>query len=50
MYVLANMVEETRRRKLLAAPAKAVANDREDCEWGLILVFRPEITFEGILA
>ena len=50
MYVLENMVEETRRRKLLATPAKAPADDREDCKWGLILVFRPGITFEGILA
>jgi predicted naringenin-chalcone synthase len=50
VYVLENMVEETRRRKLLAAPAKAAADDGEDCEWGLILAFGPGITFEGILA
>lgn len=50
VYVLENMVEETRRRKLLAAPAKEAADDGEDCEWGLILAFGPGITFEGILA
>ena len=50
VYVLENMVEETRRRKLLAAPAKAAANDGEDCEWGLTLLVKPGITFEGILA
>lgn len=37
VYVLENMVEETRKRN-------------EDCEWGLILAFGPGITFEGILA
>ncbi|KAJ1288351.1 hypothetical protein BS78_02G083000 [Paspalum vaginatum] len=45
VYVLENMVEDTRRRKLLAA-----AEDGEECEWGLILAFGPGITFEGILA
>ncbi|KAF8690756.1 hypothetical protein HU200_041141 [Digitaria exilis] len=43
VYVLENMVEETRRKK-------AEAGDGEDCEWGLILAFGPGITFEGILA
>ncbi|PUZ69356.1 hypothetical protein GQ55_2G101500 [Panicum hallii var. hallii] len=47
VYVLENMVEETRRRKAAAA---AEAGDGEDCEWGLILAFGPGITFEGILA
>ncbi|OEL24539.1 Type III polyketide synthase B [Dichanthelium oligosanthes] len=47
VYVLENMVEETRRRK---AAAEEEAGDGEDCEWGLILAFGPGITFEGILA
>ncbi|KAL6871442.1 hypothetical protein ACP4OV_014271 [Aristida adscensionis] len=46
VYVLENMVEETRRRK----QAAAAAGDGEACEWGLILAFGPGITFEGILA
>lgn len=45
VYVLENMVEDTRRRRLLAAD-----DGGEDCEWGLILAFGPGITFEGILA
>ncbi|GJN07700.1 hypothetical protein PR202_ga25553 [Eleusine coracana subsp. coracana] len=45
VYVLENMVEETRKRNEGAA-----AEDRDDCEWGLILAFGPGITFEGILA
>ena len=43
VYVLENMVEETRQRREEAA-------EEEDCEWGLILAFGPGITFEGILA
>uniref|UniRef100_A0A0E0LJN2 Chalcone synthase n=1 Tax=Oryza punctata TaxID=4537 RepID=A0A0E0LJN2_ORYPU len=42
VYVLENMVEETRQRRETAA--------EEECEWGLILAFGPGITFEGILA
>jgi predicted naringenin-chalcone synthase len=47
VYVLENMVEETRQRK---ASAAAGDGDGDDCEWGLILAFGPGITFEGILA
>ena len=43
VYVLENMVEESRRRR-------AEGDGEEDCEWGLILAFGPGITFEGILA
>ncbi|XP_006664811.1 type III polyketide synthase B [Oryza brachyantha] len=44
VYVLENMVEETRQRRETATA------EEEDCEWGLILAFGPGITFEGILA
>ncbi|KAL6611372.1 hypothetical protein ACP70R_039300 [Stipagrostis hirtigluma subsp. patula] len=43
VYVLENMVEETRRRR-------EAEDGEEECEWGLILAFGPGITFEGILA
>jgi PHS family inorganic phosphate transporter-like MFS transporter len=42
VYVLENMVEESRRRR--------AEGEVEECEWGLILAFGPGITFEGILA
>ncbi|CAM0953555.1 unnamed protein product [Alopecurus aequalis] len=41
VYVLENMVEESRQKK---------NTEGKDCEWGLILAFGPGITFEGILA
>lgn len=43
VYVLENMVEETRKRN-------EAEDADDDCEWGLILAFGPGITFEGILA
>jgi PHS family inorganic phosphate transporter-like MFS transporter len=42
VYVLENMVEESRRRR--------AEGEVDECEWGLILAFGPGITFEGILA
>ncbi|CAN6165920.1 unnamed protein product [Urochloa humidicola] len=51
VYVLENMVEETRRRRKKAEEEEEAGDgDGEDCEWGLILAFGPGITFEGILA
>ncbi|OVA04914.1 Chalcone/stilbene synthase [Macleaya cordata] len=39
VYVLDYMIEESLKM-----------DEKEDCEWGLILAFGPGITFEGILA
>ncbi|CAL5079871.1 unnamed protein product [Urochloa decumbens] len=50
VYVLENMVEETRRRRKAKAATAEEDGDGEDCEWGMILAFGPGITFEGILA
>lgn len=44
VYVLENMVEESRQRR------ETAEEEGEECEWGLILAFGPGITFEGILA
>ncbi|KAE8769415.1 putative chalcone synthase [Hordeum vulgare] len=62
VYVLENMVEESRRQRMTEAPVleNMVEESRRqrttepemepECEWGLILAFGPGITFEGILA
>ncbi|XP_037437529.1 type III polyketide synthase B-like [Triticum dicoccoides] len=50
VYVLENMVEESRQRTEAPAPEPEPEGGQEQCEWGLILAFGPGITFEGILA